>query len=93
METQTELELKFLKAFEIASQMEEQLPQDIMLKFYAYYKQGMEEQSNHRNLANNDLRNAFKLNAWMQISHLSKDEAKIEYIKLVEEYTKNKITL
>jgi acyl-CoA-binding protein len=39
------------------------------------------------------LRNAFKLNAWMQISHLSKDDAKIEYIKLVEEYTNQKIII
>lgn len=89
----SELEIKFLKAFEIASQMQEQLPPDVMLKFYAYYKQGQDEPSNHRNLTNNDLRNAFKLNAWTQISHLSKDEAKTEYIKLVEEYTKIKITI
>jgi diazepam-binding inhibitor (GABA receptor modulator, acyl-CoA-binding protein) len=89
----SELEIKFLKAFEIASQMQEQLPPDVMLKFYAYYKQGQDEPSNHRNLANNDLRNAFKLNAWTQISHLSKDEAKIEYIKLVEEYTNQKILI
>jgi len=93
METKSELELKFLKAFEIASQMEQQLPPDIMLKFYAYYKHGMEEPTNQKIPANNDLRNAFKLNAWMQISHLSKEEAKIEYIKLVEEYTKSKITI
>ena len=86
----SELEIRFLKAFEIASQMQEQLPPDVMLKFYAYFKQGQEEPSNHRNILNNDLRNAFKLNAWMQISHLSKNEAKLEYIKLVEEYTNQK---
>ncbi|MFY7811071.1 MAG: acyl-CoA-binding protein [Flavobacterium sp.] len=87
----SELEIKFLKAFEIASQMQEQLPPDVMLKFYAYYKQGQDDLSNNRNIANNDLRNAFKMNALMQISHLSKDEAKTEYIKLVEDYTNQKI--
>ena len=93
METLSKLELKFRKAYEIASSMQEKLPPDTMLKFYAYYKQGQEEPSNFRNIANNDLRNAFKLNAWMQISHLSKEEAKIEYIKLVEEYSNQKITI
>ena len=34
------------------------------------------------------LRNAFKLNAWFQLSHLTEKEAKIEYIKLVNKFLK-----
>jgi len=30
-----------------------------------------------------DLRNAFKTNAWIQISHLSIDEAKEQYIEII----------
>jgi acyl-CoA-binding protein len=30
-----------------------------------------------------DLRNAFKTNAWIQISHLSVDEAKEQYIEII----------
>jgi len=30
-----------------------------------------------------DLRNAFKMNAWMQVRHLSIDEAKELYIKAI----------
>ena len=93
MKIVSELELKFRKAYKIASSMQEKLPPDTMLKFYAYYKQGQEEPSNFRNVENNDLRNAFKLNAWTQISHLSKEEAKMEYINLVETYTNQKITV
>ena len=33
--------------------------------------------------SNLDLRNAFKTNAWMQISHLSVDEAKELYIEAI----------
>ncbi len=34
------------------------------------------------------LRNSFKLNAWFQLSHLSEDEAKKEYINLVNKHLK-----
>ena len=34
-----DLDIKFKKAFEIASGMKEKLPPDVMLQFYAYYKQ------------------------------------------------------
>jgi acyl-CoA-binding protein len=33
--------------------------------------------------SSNDLRNAFKTNAWMQISHISSDEAKELYIETI----------
>jgi acyl-CoA-binding protein len=35
-----------------------------------------------------DLRNAFKMNAWMQISHLSIEEAKEEYITMITDLVK-----
>ncbi|PCI04868.1 MAG: FeS assembly SUF system protein [Flavobacteriaceae bacterium] len=34
----------------------------------------------------NDVKSAFKLNAWMQISNLSIDDAKKMYIRLVNEH-------
>jgi len=37
------------------------------------------------------VRNAFKLNAWLQVNHLSEDEAKIKYIELVEKYNNIKL--
>lgn len=58
------------------------LPQDVQLRLYANYKQATfgTMQSNN---ANFDLRNAFKTNAWMQVSHISIEEAKENYIQII----------
>jgi len=82
-----ELNKAFEEAFEKASGMTEQLPQDVMLNFYAYYKQA----TNGDNFSfqnHHDGRNAFKFNAWMQLKGLTADEAKQKYIELVNKYTK-----
>lgn len=86
------LQEKFDQAFKNASKTSIMLPQDIMLQFYAYYKQATMG-SDYRipsNANKENVRDAFKLNAWFQLSHLTKDEAKIEYIKLVDKYIKDK---
>jgi acyl-CoA-binding protein len=86
-----DLNIKFEKAYIIASETTHKLPPDIMLKFYAYYKQATKgndyKQSKNDNV---ELRNAFKLNAWLQLNHLSEDEAKQHYIKLVNKHLKPK---
>ncbi|WP_333695795.1 acyl-CoA-binding protein [Flavobacterium sp.] len=88
---ENELDKRFAEAFEKASNMTEALPPDVMLRIYAYYKQATHGTVGFANLSNNDLRNAFKTNAWMQISHLSADEAKEKYIEIINELlNKNK---
>lgn len=80
----SELNLRFDEAVAEASKMtQSELPQDIQLRLYAYYKQATHGtlHANQTNAA--DLRNAFKTNAWMQISHLSSDEAKEHYIDII----------
>jgi len=37
-----------------------------------------------------DLRNAFKLNAWMQVKHLKPDDAKAEYINIINQLLKER---
>ncbi len=86
-----DLDIKFQKAFKIASEMEETLPPDVMLRFYAYYKQATINTPFYRPSGNNEAHNAFKLNAWFQVNKLSPDEAKKEYISLVEKYNNTKI--
>jgi acyl-CoA-binding protein len=85
MESQ-DLEIRFAKAVEIASVMTQgELPQDVQLRLYAYYKQatmGVPSMNFNTGL---DLRNAFKTNAWMQISHLTADQAKELYIEMINE--------
>lgn len=79
-----DLETRFNEAFEAASQFDQQLPPDVMLRIYAYYKQATHDPSSFRHNNNNDLRNAFKMNAWMQISHMTSDEAKEKYIEIIQ---------
>ena len=87
----TELDRKFKKAFEIASAMTEKLPPDVMLRFYSYYKHATTENSAVIPSGDNMIRNAFKLNAYFQLTDITPDEAKKKYIELVEKYTNQKI--
>ena len=81
-----ELNIRFQEAVEIASKMSQaSLPQDVQLRLYAYYKQATYGTIDYNQAADFDLRNAFKTNAWMQISHLSIDEAKELYIEAIHE--------
>lgn len=78
-----ELDIQFEKAYKIASSTTIKLPPDIMLQFYAYYKQATKGNNYEEPSGDVELRNAFKLNAWFQLNHLSEYEAKQEYINLV----------
>lgn len=85
-----ELDTRFQEAFDIASAMTQaDLPQDVQLRLYAFYKQATIGTPSANFNSNFDLRNAFKTNAWMQISHLSADEAKAEYIELIQSIVKH----
>jgi acyl-CoA-binding protein len=84
-----ELDKKFKEAIEIASFMTQaSLPQDVQLRLYAFYKQATFDKTKFNISDNTDLRNAFKTNAWIQISHLTQDEAKQEYIDLIHSLIK-----
>ena len=79
-----ELDIRFQEAVEIASKMSQsELPQDVQLRLYAFYKQATFGTIDYNHSSDFDLRNAFKTNAWMQISHLSVDEAKELYIEAI----------
>lgn len=82
--TDQELEIEFAKAVEYAMTLSQaSLPQDVQLRLYAYYKQASFATSIPSMPTNFDLRNAFKTNAWMQISHISVREAKELYIETI----------
>ena len=79
-----DLETRFQEAFEIASNMTQaSLPQDVQLRLYAFYKQATYGTLSYNHSESYDIRNAFKTNAWIQISHLSVDEAKEQYIEII----------
>lgn len=78
------LEERFREAVNIASDMTQaSLPQDVQLRLYAFYKQATAGTPSMNYNAGLDLRSAFKTNAWMQIRHISSEEAKEEYIALI----------
>ena len=83
-----DLDRAFEEAYKISSETNIKLPPDIMLQFYAYYKQATKGNNYEQPSGKVELRNAFKLNAWFQLSHLTEDEAKVEYINLVNKYLK-----
>ncbi len=82
--TEKDLNTRFLEAVEIASKMTQaSLPQDVQLRLYAFYKQATFGTANYNQSEHFDLRNAFKTNAWIQISHLSVEESKEKYIEII----------
>ena len=86
---ESDLDKEFNDAFDKISKLEEAIAPDIMLKFYAYNKQanfGNKFSSNNEV----DVRNAFKLNAWMQLNGMKSEEAKKEYIELAKTVLNNK---
>jgi acyl-CoA-binding protein len=79
-----DLDTRFLVAVELASEMTQaSLPQDVQLRLYAFYKQATFGTLDLKQTSSYHLRDAFKTNAWMQISHLTPEQAKEQYIEII----------
>jgi acyl-CoA-binding protein len=86
-----DIDKRFEEAVEIANTMtQSELPQDVQLRLYALYKQSTHGTITSRIYPIYDLRNAFKMNAWMQISHLTQSECKELYIDAINALAKKK---
>jgi len=87
------LNKRFEKAFHLASAINQKdLPPDVMLRLYAYYKLATKDRPRFSNKAYDiSIRNAFKFNAFTQLKGVSIKEAKTEYIKIVEHIIKETI--
>jgi acyl-CoA-binding protein len=84
-----DLDTRFSEAVEKASKMTQaSLPQDIQLRLYAYYKHATFGTLDLKQTSSYHLRDAFKTNAWMQISHLTAEQAKEKYIELIYSLSK-----
>ena len=84
--TEEELNIAFDEAFQRANETMIQLPPDIMLHLYAYYKQAIHSEGFYTPSGDSELRNAFKLNALFQVKDLSPREAKLKYIEMVNKH-------
>jgi len=79
-----DLNTRFEEAVAIADKMTQaSLPQDVQLRLYAFFKQATFGTLDLKQTSNYHIRDAFKTNAWMQISHISSDEAKESYIEII----------
>jgi diazepam-binding inhibitor (GABA receptor modulator, acyl-CoA-binding protein) len=82
------IDIQFQDAYKIVSSLsQDEFAPDIMLKLYAYYKQATYGDNNPAFIETDelDLRNGFKLNAWIQLRGMSIENAKKEYIKIVKQ--------
>jgi acyl-CoA-binding protein len=79
-------DLKFLKAYEMASNTSLKFPPDIMLHFYAYYKRATQKNGFYSTPNIEDLQSGFKANALLQVENLSQLDARNKYIEMVEKH-------
>lgn len=90
--TRAELEILFEEAFKNAQLVpQDSVPQDLQLVLYGLYKQATSGNTRNMYFQNpQDIRNAFKLNAWMQVKHLSIEEAMEQYISIINNLMKER---
>lgn len=76
------IHIKFEEAVKSVNDFKEPLPADLLLKLYAYYKIANKNYNNPG--SKTPLINAFKANALIQAKNISRKEAMIQYIELVD---------
>ena len=74
----------FKSAADRATKLPKRPPNDILLQLYALYKQGNEGDVKGERPGFTDFEGRAKFDAWNKINGKSNDEAKQEYISLVE---------
>ena len=82
--TSEELDIEFDAAVDRVNDYTEPFPADFLLRLYAYYKKATNNYN--RPSSSKPIINAFKTNALFQIQNITEDEAKQEYINLVNNY-------
>ncbi len=82
------LHKSFEEAYKMAGESRQEFPPDVLLKFYALYKQATQEQRLTSQDGEHELVSAFKMNAMLQVKHLSSNEAKEAYIELARKHVK-----
>jgi len=82
--TSEELDIEFNTSVDRVNDHTEPFPADFLLRLYAYYKKATNNYG--RPSSRKPIINAFKTNALFQIQNITEDEAKQEYIDLVNNY-------
>jgi acyl-CoA-binding protein len=88
-----DLDTLFEEAFANAQLIpQSSVPIDLQLILYGLYKQATSNESDsfYFRQESQNLRSAFKLNAWMQVNHVSPEEAKKQYIEIINKLMKER---
>lgn len=80
------LHIAFEEAYERVGNATQEFPPDVLLQFYALYKQATQKNTFSHNEGEHELVSAFKLNALLQVKSLTTDEAKERYIEAANKY-------
>lgn len=88
-----DLDTLFDEAFENAQLIpQSSVPIDLQLILYGLYKQATSNNSDrfYFRQESQNLRSAFKLNAWMQVNNITPEEAKKKYIEIINKLMKER---
>jgi diazepam-binding inhibitor (GABA receptor modulating acyl-CoA-binding protein) len=77
---------KFEEAFHRVSNSKQEFPPDVLLQFYALYKQATQKNTFSNNEGEHELVSAFKINALLQVKSMTTREAKEAYIEAANKY-------
>ncbi|KAB8152724.1 acyl-CoA-binding protein [Kordia sp. TARA_039_SRF] len=80
----SKLDIEFYEAVERINNCTDSFPADFLLRLYAYYKRATN--NDDKPSSRRPIINAFKMNALLQMQDISPEEAKQEYIDLVNSY-------
>ena len=80
----SELDIEFEASVKRVNDHVEPFPADFLLRLYAFYKKATNNYK--RPGSSKPIINAFKTNALFQVQDISQEEAKQEYINLVNKY-------
>lgn len=80
------LHKKFEEAFRRVSNSSQEFPPDVLLQFYALYKQATQKNTFSHNEGEHELVSAFKINALLQVKGMTEDEAMEAYVEAAKKY-------
>jgi len=80
----SKLDIEFFEAVERVNNSTESFPADFLLRLYAYFKRATN--NDDKPSSRRPIINAFKMNALLQTQNISPEQAKTEYIELVNSY-------
>ncbi|MCH2194432.1 acyl-CoA-binding protein [Kordia sp.] len=80
----SQLDIEFFEAVERVNNCSDSFPADFLLRLYAYYKRATNNDG--KPSSSRPIINAFKMNALLQTQDISPEQAKQEYIQLVNSY-------